>query len=1080
MKPTSQSVLRAGLLLLISVLSSYHATGAESSPVTRQKRLLNALETAFPVSAWNLDHAMSRCVTDAVAKVGATVVELSGNARIAGAKGDATLYEGTLHSDCELSIWVCLKADSNVSQVGLQVIDAKGERLMCLVPADWNGWKPLLMDPATSPFKPSYDQKNQNGKVDLPCGSVRVVWFTKEAGPTSLIIDGLSAVTGITEGQTGLQLTAIGSGLSEAGHGVSQRFVAENLDSSDRQIEIRYTVQANPFLDDSTPPDPVLGVDHAFGCSSTFTVDGQAGGDARMCDGDDNSCGEAPWGKGYKEAVATIDLKQQRNLTAVQYVAGDANWIWKADVSVSTDGTLFTPVQGLQGFNMHKKWARQSLPWPATPVAARWLRFRFHDDGKSDNCIRMPVSVMAFDGASNDVLAVPKTGDLIETGTVAAKVPAHDYVEIPLAGKITLAPGGYLLGTEIARGGRTEVRWSQYFVRPSDDVDTRLTQRFGINASQVSLAGELRRCGFGWVRFENAKWMMFCTARDHYAFDGSVAPWGVDHDGIFAAYQALGMKVLPYVFQPPEWATSAPADIKKNRHGYPPSNPADYGDAIFQIVARDGSAKVEAEKLKTADRKSAMKTIDAIELWNEPNLNSPGWGPFVGTMAQYFDVMRAGAEGSRRADPSLPVSSCGFAGIGLEVVGLLAEHRYPDGKRPLDFVDIVNVHFYSGREEPEICGWDPNVDREKRTESGHTYPDQIEDLVAWRDELKPKAEIWLTETGNDVGGPIGRTERYQAGKVPRAVMIALAEGIEKVFIYREKGSDPSQHAGAGLLRNDLSLRPSWFSVATMIRQLQGFNGRALRLPSADPKVWIYLWDDGHRKLITAWRYEGTATLGVDLGKVKVCDAFGRSVPLERTGDLIIGDMPQYITLLDSTTALERWIGEAKAAAAKHAAERRALSAVTARLFDFGPPGQRVGVLKGYGLPRRYQAVDRKVLWNESRGYGFSTEAMEDGNRQWMHDPLGGDYCKIGAGTVFRFSLPAGEFKIRVSAEPLRGRTGDVVLKTDAGEERRAVDSDTKVVEFTAQGGGQPLEVTIPVYGALKWISAISAMPGQAR
>jgi hypothetical protein len=66
------------------------------------------------------------------------------------------------------------------------------------------------------------------------------------------------------------------------------------------------------------------------------------------------------------------------------------------------------------------------------------------------------------------------------------------------------------------------------------------------------------------------------------------------------------------------------------------------------------------------------------------------------------------------------------------------------------------------------------------------------------------------------------------------------------------------HAGAGLLRNDRSLRPVWFSVATMIRQLQGFNGRALRLPSDDPTVWMYLWEDGPRKLITAWRYAGTS------------------------------------------------------------------------------------------------------------------------------------------------------------------------------------------------------------------------------
>ena len=73
-----------------------------------------------------------------------------------------------------------------------------------------------------------------------------------------------------------------------------------------------------------------------------------------------------------------------------------------------------------------------------------------------------------------------------------------------------------------------------------------------------------------------------------------------------------------------------------------------------------------------------------------------------------------------------------------------------------------------------------------------TYPDQVENLVAWRDQLKPQAEFWLTEIGNDVGGPIGRTERIQATKVPRAVMIALAAGVDEVMIYRESGSDPAR------------------------------------------------------------------------------------------------------------------------------------------------------------------------------------------------------------------------------------------------------------------------------------------------
>ena len=59
------------------------------------------------------------------------------------------------------------------------------------------------------------------------------------------------------------------------------------------------------------------------------------------------------------------------------------------------------------------------------------------------------------------------------------------------------------------------------------------------------------------------------------------------------------------------------------------------------MVARYGRTKVDPSLLKTADKKSGLGMIDAVELWNEPNLSDPGWGPFVGTMPQFFEIMRA-------------------------------------------------------------------------------------------------------------------------------------------------------------------------------------------------------------------------------------------------------------------------------------------------------------------------------------------------------------------------------------------------------------------------------------------------------
>ena len=778
------------------------------------------------------------------------------------------------------------------------------------------------------------------------------------------------------------------SDVLEPGQPLDQRIVLENPGAAPQTIQAAWTLRADPGFYDTAAPDPVLGVDHALGATNTLVVDGRDMGDARLCDGDLHNPVELPWGKGYKEAVVTLDLGLVRNVTALRWMAGDANWIWKTDISAAGEDSVFKPVEGAQGFDMHGRWAGpHSFPWPGA-VAARRLRFRFHHDGETANTFRLPPAVMVYDGAANDPVALPQTGPVLDSGTAAVEAATNGAAELVVKGTVPLAPGACLLGLDLVVNGRKQVRWSSVFVRPSTTVDTARTGRFGINSADPAVAAEMRRCGFGWVRFENAKWMMFCTARDRFGFDGSVAPWHVNCDAIFAGYQKLGMKVLPYVFQPPEWASSAPADQKRNRAGYPPKDPADYGEAVFQLVARHGSAVVPAERLLTVDKKSALGTLGAVELWNEPNLNDPGWGPFVGPIEKYFDAMRAGAEGSRRADPSLPVSAAGWAGMGLEVVNLLAEHKYADGKSPLDLIDIVNVHFYSGREEPEICGWDPNVDRQGPSSGGATYPDQLEDLVAWRDALKPKAQLWLSETGNDVGGPIGRTERHQASKVPRAVMLALAAGIEKVFIYRETGSAPTMHAGAGLLRDDRSVRPVWFTTAAMIRQLEGFQGRALRLPSSDPAAWVFLWQDGSRRLLAAWTRGGTWTLPAALGPASVCDAFGRTRPVAEAGGLAVTDMPLYVSLSAPGPGFEAWVAEGRKEAAARLAARAALAAAPARVFDFGPPGQQLGMLKGYGMPRRFTAAGKNTVWAPGQGYGFVRPALSEETRPWVSSALG--------------------------------------------------------------------------------------------
>lgn len=1044
---------------------------AATSPVfaaETQHRLLNAIDApgAIGFGGWQVEGFDAK-IAAGEAKLGSAAVSVSAKSKQAGAKVDLTVSDAHLSACERLRLWVKGDAGHNASTVGFQVADAKGEWLMWTTPVT-DGWNRIEAPLSDGGWKQAYPQKNHDGKIDLPIKGVQVVWFTKDVGATALTLDGLTALVPVQAGDQAVVLTMPGDEVREPGQPFAASVMVENHAVTPAEVTARWTLQTNPRYADPAMPDATLGIDHARGATSTLTIDGQPRGDAYLCDGDDTSAYNTPWGK-LREAVATIDLGSPRAVSAVRWIASDANWVFQADVSTSTDGTTWTPVAGAQGVALKGKWAGpHAFPWK-TPVQARHLRIRFHNGGGEVDSMRLPATIQVYDGVANDSLAIPSVGTEIARGTASATIPARDFAGLPLVGTTTLATGAYLLGLDVTTGGKREVRWSHLFVLPSDSVPAERARRFGINAAQGELAANMRRCGFGWARFENAKWMMYMPRADHAAMDGSVGPWHVNLDSIFDTYRTNDISVLPYVFQTPDYANSAPADVKQNRAGWPPKDPKDYGEAVFQLVARFGSRTVDASQLKTPDKKSGLKLMHAVELWNEPNLTAASWGPFVGPLSQYFDVLRAGIEGARRADPTLPVSAAGWAGIDLEIVATLAEHQYADGKTPLDLIDIINVHFYSGREEPEICGWDPNVDRDGPTSRGDTYPEQLDALVAWRDLHKPGAEIWLTEIGNDVGGPMGRSERHQAAKLPRGIMLALAAGIDRVFIYREKGSDPAQHAGAGLLRNDGSIRPAWLTTATMIRQLQGFSGRALRLTHPDKNVWAFLWQDGNRRVVGAWTLGDEVKLGLDLGTATVSDAFG-SITNANAAEVVVGYTPTYLTLAGESAELTRLVSQAKAAEAARVAERKRLDQVQVRAFDFGT-SEHVGVLKGYGLPRRYSAVGKDTLWSDTSGFGFVQPAAQVEDAHWIGSAIDRDGVKVAKDAVFRLRVPAGRMRVTLSATPM----GDGAFSATIADQKLNITKQQPIAAVVIDGG-KDLDLVAGEWGVLRWLTVVPEKP----
>ncbi len=1047
------------------------------APAGVQRVLLNPMESGGDVirpGSWRMKGARATSLTGVEVKVGLGAARFQGEAEIAGGKGDFAVADRFPGEVDGLGVWIHLAADANVATLGFQIYDGEGEALMHRVPADWTGWRWVEVDLTSAALVQAYDQKDKNGKLDQPVRGVNVFWFSREPGPTALGVDGLAALVRPAEGHVALTALLLGAEVVAAGQSPGSLALLTNFTDQPQACRLDYRLQRNPAAREPRLHDPRWGADRAEGRPSWLEVNGERVDEGSLTDG--NPYTGVDRMLDFTEAFHTIDLGKGRTVTHLGYDAGDANWIWKVDIHASADGARFAPVVGLQGIDVHKRWAHQSIPVPE-PFTARFLRLRYHKDGEGMRFLRTPVSFSVYDGPAEADFALPEVGAKVVATSASVALPPRSFALVPLGtDSVKLDAGAFLAMAKLSADGHRELLAKSHYVMPPEIATLPADSQFGINASSFEYPDINRRLGVKWVRFENMKWQMFCSAPEVFGFDGSIGPWHVRHDDYVAMYRERGMEILPYTFQTPRWATSAPEGTEKNHAGWPPRNYQDYGEAMFQLVARYGSRSVPGDALKTPDRQSGLGQIGIFELWNEPNLEGAGWAPWVGTMDQYYEIFRVGAEGAKRADPAARVSHAGYAGIGLDLVDRLRSYTYADGKRPLDFTDIINVHYYSGRQHPEVAVRDPNANRGgvSAKKDLPTFPENIHALVDWRNQHAAGKEIWLTETGYDVGGPIGLGERDQAAKLPRVTLLSLAAGVEKVFIYREKGSTPAMHAGAGLCRNDDSLRPAWFTYATLIREFIGVNpGPAVRISHDDPNVWIYLWERRGEPLLTAWTIAGEGRLGIDLGPCRVTDAFGCAADVPAGRPVALSDFPAYIAGFAMTPALQAKVDDAKARERERQAARQRDIKRRAHLFDFGSR-EYVGTLQLGGL-RPFTAVMSGDVFSPDKGFGFVPAAMLDNTAKWIPENLEKDSVRLSKGQAFQFAVEPGRYRLSLRVSPLGDRTS---LTIDAGGDPIPVPvvptkpREAVLIEMDLDIAGRLVKVVAEEYAELRWLSLV--------
>ncbi|MFN8532366.1 MAG: hypothetical protein U0556_02325 [Dehalococcoidia bacterium] len=306
--------------------------------------------------------------------------------------------------------------------------------------------------------------------------------------------------------------------------------------------------------------------------------------------------------------------------------------------------------------------------------------------------------------------------------------------------------------------------------------------------------------------------------------------------------------------------------------------------------------------------------VFAWELWNEPNL-ATFW---LGSPFQYLQLLKAGYQAIKAADPGARVIMGGVSGAGIEfvreIVGLIAQD--PDAKRYDGYFDIFSWHGYT------------------RPTTLFEYTNSYRTLLGAAGLAK---QVWIGETGVPAwddpfvtrGAPVpfgeGATQEEQAHFVVHAYAYGLAAGARRISLYR--ASDVGEVANPGLpdtvvpgwgtVRLDGSGRPAYEAYQLMVmllkgsalRQIQradGYDRISFQAPGRNVHILFALGAGGHKGLAPAVQSDRAVTLDLSglatpilaRNQQFTVDLWGSENALGRNSDPVVSGPP--VVVLEGT------------------------------------------------------------------------------------------------------------------------------------------------------------------------------------
>ena len=236
--------------------------------------------------------------------------------------------------------------------------------------------------------------------------------------------------------------------------------------------------------------------------------------------------------------------------------------------------------------------------------------------------------------------------------------------------------------------------------------------------------GSVRDAGFTWQK-TLFTWRDIEPVKGQFDFSES--------DRVIRESAANGIKVIARLDFQPKWARADGA------HNGPPDNYDDFGRFVSELVKRYSS-------------NSPIGTMQAIEVWNEPNL-AREWGGAPVNEAQaadYVRLLKTAYEAAKAADPSVVVITGGLSPTGWSDDTARPDDQYLNWMYDAgakDYFDVLGAHGPGFKAPPDVS---PEEAAASPVYGGHrsfTFR-RVEDLRQIMVERGDAAkQIWLLEFG---------------------------------------------------------------------------------------------------------------------------------------------------------------------------------------------------------------------------------------------------------------------------------------------------------------------------------------------